>query len=189
MAFDSPKVMSPNSNYCTTGTYISGGQMAAPKVGSLIAQVLDYMGVEKTYKADEAVLADVTMPRLIEKTVAEAEAELKKLGLSYRTVGEGTAITDQIPAAGTTIPGGSEVVLYLGEEKPTDPVTVPDLTGKSLDSARSALAEVGLYLRANGISSYYNNKTVAASQSVVGGNQVERGTVIEVSFVDTSIPD
>ena len=45
MAFDGPKVRSPNSNYCTNGTYIGGGQMAAPKVGKLIAQTLDYLGV------------------------------------------------------------------------------------------------------------------------------------------------
>lgn len=189
LAYDTPKVKSPGSNYCTTGTYISGGQMAAPKVGSLIAQILDYMGVEKVYSSDEASKADVTMPRLTDKTLSEAEAILNKEGLKFRKVGEGTTVTDQIPASGSTIPGGSEVVLYLGEEKPTDLVTVPDVTGKTLDNARAALEKAGLYMRANGITDYYSAGTVAANQSVASGEQVARGTVVDVSFVDTSISD
>ena len=189
LAYDGPKQSSPGSNYCTTGTYISGGQMAAPKAGTLIAQILDYMGVEKTYSAEEAVSADVTMPRLIDKTLSEAKATLEKEGLSFRTVGEGTTVTDQIPSSGSTIPGDSEVVLYLGEEKPTDLVSVPNVSGLTLDAARSELEDAGLYLRANGISSYYTSGTVATTQSIAAGQQVERGTVVEVTFVDTSISD
>ncbi len=188
MALDNPKQAGPHSNYCTTGTYISGGQMVAPKVGNLIAETLDYLGVEKSYKAGEAATADVTMPRLIDKSAAEAKSSLQKLNLACRTVGDGGTVTDQIPAAGTTLPSGSEVVLYLGQEKPGDLVTVPNVSGKTLDGARQALAEVGLYMRANGTSEY-NNRTVAGSQSVAGGTQVERGTVVNVTFVDTSISD
>ena len=129
------------------------------------------------------------MPRLTDKTLSEAEAILNKEGLKFRKVGEGTTVTDQIPASGSTIPGGSEVVLYLGEEKPTDLVTVPDVTGKTLDNARAALEKAGLYMRANGITDYYSAGTVAANQSVASGEQVARGTVVDVSFVDTSISD
>ena len=189
LAYDTPKVKSPGSNYCTTGTYISGGQMAAPKVGSLIAQILDYMGVEKVYSSGETAQADVTMPRLAGKSLSEAEAALNKVGLKFRKVGGGTSVTGQIPAAGSTIPGGSEVVLYLGEAAPTDLVTVPNVAGKSLESAKAELEAAGLYLRANGISGTSDGRSVATSQSVEAGAQVERGTVVEVSFVDTSISD
>ena len=47
VAFDSPKVESEGSNYTTTGYYISGGQLAAPIAGQLIADILDYQGFEK----------------------------------------------------------------------------------------------------------------------------------------------
>ena len=41
LAYDKPQEASPGSHYSTTGVYISGGNMAAPKVGPLIADILD----------------------------------------------------------------------------------------------------------------------------------------------------
>ena len=81
------------------------------------------------------------------------------------------------------------MVLYLGEDAPTDLVTVPNVAGKSLDSAKAELEAAGLYLRANGISGTNDGRSVATSQSVEAGTQAARGTVVEVSFVDTSISD
>ena len=51
------------------------------------------------------------------------------VGIIVRTVGSGATVQGQIPAAGTLIPGKSEVVLYFGQDAPTDTVEVPDFSG------------------------------------------------------------
>ena len=56
--------------------------------GKLIGEILDYLGVEKEYTADEAALADLQTPKVTGMTPADAEAALEKKGLDSRTVGE-----------------------------------------------------------------------------------------------------
>ncbi len=51
LAYDNPKPASPGGNYTAGGWYISGGNMAAPMAGELLENILDYLGVEKTYTA------------------------------------------------------------------------------------------------------------------------------------------
>ena len=155
--------------------------MAAPMAGELLGNILDYLGVEKCYSAK----ADTTVPNVTGLSLADATTKLKNANLSLRTVGDGETVTGQIPAANATIPGGSQVVLYMGAEMPTDQVQVPDVTGKTAEAARQALAEVGLYLKASG-STDYGSSTVASSQSVEAGTSVDRGTAVEVHFIDNS---
>lgn len=189
LALDSPKPSSLGSNYTKNMQYISGGSMAAPLAGQLLADILDYMGVEKQYTEAELSGADTVVPKVTNFPLAESERLLKKSGFTWRTVGEGPNVTDQIPAAGATIPGNSEVVLYLGEPKPEDTVEVPDLSGMTAESARAALADLGLYLKVTGATGYYTSATVAGSQSIAAGSQVALGTVVEVRFVDNHIYD
>ena len=186
--FDTPKHASPRSKYGSTGYYISGGQMAAPLAGRLIADVLDYLGVERQYTEAEAAAADVSVPKVTGYDLDTAKTALKRKNLTCRTVGNGTVVTGQIPAVGASIPGNSTVILYMGEEAPTDQVTVPNLKGLTYDQAKKKLNEQGLYLRASGVS-YYNAATHALDQGVGAGEMVDRGTVVPVRFVDTSVTD
>ena len=188
LAYDGPKPVNENSTYTADGVYISGGNMAAPMAGALIANILDYMGVEKQYTPDELSGADTTVPKLAGHYLDYAQTLVKKAGLTFRTVGEGDVVTGQIPAAGAIIPGNSEVVLYLGNEPvDTDPVEVPNLEGKSPEQVQAALNSAGLYLRASGASEYYKSSNRAISQSIDAGSMVKRGTVIEVRFADGSV--
>ncbi len=189
IGLDSPERTSPGSKYTPGGTYISGGNIAAPVAGSLIADILNAMGVEKEYtSADEYSKADVSVPTLTGKTLADAQAALTQRGLESRIVGDGDTVTAQIPTAGSSIPGGSQVILYLGAEAPTGTVTVPDLSGKSPTAVENTLKELGLYVRATGVATF-TATTSAASQSIAYGSEVPRGTVIEVQFVEDSISD
>ncbi len=49
LCYDSPKPVSKGSNYTAGGYYISGGNMAAPMAGELLAEICEYLGVEKQY--------------------------------------------------------------------------------------------------------------------------------------------
>ena len=182
LAYDKPQEASPGSHYSTTGVYISGGNMAAKQAGKLIANILDYMGVEKKYTAEESAAVDVVTPQVSGMTVDAAESTLRKKGLSSRTVGEGDTVTAQIPASGASVPGGSKVILYLGSAAPEETGTVPNVVGLGYESAKKRLEDSGFFMRASGVSTYYGNSTTASGQSVASGETAPIGTVIEVQF-------
>ncbi|MBS5548282.1 MAG: PASTA domain-containing protein [Oscillospiraceae bacterium] len=182
LAYDKPQPASPGSNWSTTGVYISGGNMAAPMAGEVIAQILDYLDVEKQYTAEESAAVDVTTPQVTGYTVADAETRLSNKGLSYRTIGEGDVVTSQVPAANSAVPGGSTVILYLGGATPEETGTVPNVVGQSYEAAKNALEAAGFFMRATGTSTFYTNSSRVQSQSVAGGETAAIGTVIDVQF-------
>ena len=185
LAYDKPQPASPGSNYSTTGVYISGGNMAAPMAGEVIAQILDYLDVEKQYTKEESAAVDVTTPRVTGFTVADAEAKLKDKGLGFRTIGEGDVVTSQVPAANSSVPGGSTVILYLGGAVPEETGTVPNVVGQSYETAKKTLEAAGFFMRATGTSTFYTNSSRAQSQSVAYGETAAIGTVIDVQFSTT----
>ena len=177
-----PRELGVHCNYIANGTYISGGNMAAKKAGPLIAQILDYMGIEKVYSADESAAVDVSMPKVTGMSLSDAESALKKKNLKFRTIGQGDAVARQVPSANTSIPGGSTVILYLGDAAPEESAAVPDVTGMTYGKAKDALEKAGFFMRASGVSTYYSNSTTAERQSVAGGEVAAIGTVVDVRF-------
>lgn len=182
VVYDTPKRAGIGATSTAGGTYISGGNIAAPMAGALIANILDYMGVERQYSADELTGADTPMPYVIGRELTVAKGTLQNAGFECRTVGTGSVVTHQVPAAGVPIPSGSNVILYLGDEAPAEQVETPDLTGLSPAAAKTKLEEHGLFMRATGVVDS-NSTTVMAAQSVDAGVMVSPGTVIEVRFV------
>ncbi len=183
LAYDNPKPEAPGSNIGTTGVYISGGNMAAVKAGPMIANILDYMGVERQYNEAESAAVDVNTPDVVGQTPGKAQETLTQKNLLCRTVGEGDRVAAQIPAAHSSVPGGSTVVLYLGDARPEESGAVPDVVGMTYENARKKLEAEGFFMRASGVSVYYGNTTTAAEQSIEGGTQAPLGTVVNVRFV------
>ncbi len=167
------------------GTYISGGQMAAPVVGKILSEVLPYLGVEPIYSEEEMDYINVPMPYVTGKSVADAKAEIEKQGLTVKVVGSGDTVTDQLPVANSNITSGTEVVIYAGEAKPEGNATVPSLHGLTLSEARSRLANAGLYLEISGALPT-SSSIVVSSQSYPSGSEVKYGSVISVALIDES---
>ena len=131
----------------------------------------------------------MVMPNVTALSRSEAEKNLTEEHLQAEFVGEGATVTDQIPSPGAEVPGNSTVLIYLGEEKPTDLVTVPDLSGLTQYQARSTINSVGgLYMQTRGSKSESGSVTVSA-QDIPPGTQVERGTTITVELTDSSAQD
>ena len=103
-----------------TGLYISGGQMAAPTVGAVLADILPYLGVPKTTPDEETVIENY-----IGLTKAEAEKLLKEQNLTALFSGEGEYVAAQIPAAEQKVSAGSQLILYLTNEKPLEKEITP----------------------------------------------------------------
>ncbi len=183
VVYDTPKRSAPKSNYTASGTYISGGNITAPMAGALIANILDYMGIEKQYNSGDLSGADAPMPYVVGKELTVAKSNIQEAGFECRTVGTGNIVTHQVPLSGVSIPGGSNVILYLGEETPDAQVETPDLSGLSPTAAKVKLEDQGLFMRATGVVDYTDPSVVMAAQSVDAGTMVVPGTVVEVRFV------
>ena len=171
-----------------TGIYISGGVMAAPTVGAVMADILPYLGVERVFSEDDLASKTVTVADMTAMTAAEAEKLLKEQGLTGVFSGTGEAVTGQIPASGASVPGGSQVLLYLGEETPQRTVEVPDFTGMNRQQAADAAGALGLYILVTGNDEIAPN-VVVTSQSVPAGQTVDVGTMIQLEFTDTGARD
>ena len=120
--------------------------------------------------------------------IAEAAAILEEDHLNYKIIGDGDKIVSQIPAHGRELPGNSTVLLYTDDSMPTDEVEVPNLTGMTVAQASTTLSQLGLYLQAKGTDSnaWY---VVVTKQDIDAGTKVPRGTMIAVTFTDTTALD
>ncbi len=169
----------------STGMYISGGVMAAPTVGAVMADILPYLGVQQNETETGGVVVVKDLTGLTEK---EAASQLKEHGLTLVASGSGETVTGQIPSAGTAIPGGSQVLVYLGEEAPDSTVEVPDFLGMQRQQASDAAGQVSLYILVAGNDEISPHVTVTA-QSIAPGTRVSPGTTVRLTFTDTKADD
>jgi len=168
------------------GVYISGGQMAAPTVGAIFADVLPYLGVEAVYTEQELNAMDRTVPNLTGLTIDEAAAILSEQHLTYRVSGAGSVVTQQLPAANSVVAAESQIILYADNEPSADLEEVPDLTNLSYSIARQRMGFYALYINSTtGLCSAPETLQVT-KQSIPAGTMVEHGTVVEVTLVDNS---
>ena len=171
-----------------TGIYISGGVMAAPTVGAVMADILPYLGVQRNYTEDDAAGQSIVIENLTGLPLKEAEKLLRSRNLTARIIGTGETVTGQIPAVGQTVPGMSEVLLYLGETIPETTVEVPDFSGMNRAQATAAAGELGLYVLVTGSSDLSPN-IVVTLQDIPAGTEVPAGTTIQLQFTDTGARD
>jgi len=150
----------------------------------VMADILPYLGVEQHFSEEELQGKSVVLSDMTGKTREEAKKELESQSLSYQAVGEGNTVTGQIPAAGQTVPGGSKVILYFGEEPEERLVAMPDLLGMTRQQASDTAGQLGIYILVKGNTSLEPSVTVAA-QSVAPGTMIPVGTTVTLEFIDT----
>ncbi len=167
-----------------------GGRLAAPAVKNILDEALQALGVPKQYTEEELAKVETVVPNVVGETINVAAGKLRDAGFNVdisRATGE--SVLYQYPVAGESIPRQSTIILY-SEERPEggDLVTVPALIDLGYDSVCATLKGLGLNIREAGVTG--GGKYIRATdQNVPAATQVERGTVIEVTFHDTSILD
>jgi len=167
-----------------TGIYISGGVMAAPTVGAVLADILPYLEVRHNYKEEDLESRMIPVADLTDMTPAQAKKALAEQGFEAVLRGSGEGVTGQLPAAGQALPGGSQVIVYLDGTPDDEKVSVPDFTGMTRQQASDAAGRLGLYVLPAG-NREMTGSVVAAAQSVPPGEQVCVGTTVTVTFTDT----
>ena len=167
----------------STGIYISGGVMAAPTVGAIMADILPYLGVERTAEAEAIPLGNLTG-----LTLKEARALVKEQKLTVTSLGEGETITAQLPAAGEQVLPGSEVLVYLADADGERMVTVPDFTGMNRQQASQAAGKLGLFVNATGNQEESPQVTVCG-QKESAGTELPVGSAVTLQFADSTARD
>ena len=167
----------------STGIYISGGVMAAPTVGAIMADILPYLGVERTAEAEAIPLDNLTG-----LTLKEARALVKEQKLTVTSLGEGETITAQLPAAGEPVLPGSEVLVYLADADGERMVTVPDFTGMNRQQASRAAGKLGLFVNATGNQEESSQVTVCG-QKEPAGTELPVGSAVTLQFADSTARD
>ena len=153
-----------------------------------MADILPYLGVERHFSEDDAASREIVLDDFSGMSREETEKILKSQSLSASFVGNGETVTAQIPAAGKTVPGGSQVLIYLGEIPQERMVQVPDFLGMNRAQAVAEAGSQGLYILHCG-SNELSSKVVVTSQNIPVGTQVIAGTTIQLEFTDTGARD
>lgn len=173
-----------------TGPEYYGSAVACPVVSAVFKEGLEHLGIYPTYTAEEQAKMDVVVPWVIGSLSMYAESKFSAENLKVRFVGDtsGSAqVTDTVPAAGATIPKGSEVVVYLGDAQ-TEYGTVPDVLGKSAAEANEAITDAGFNIKLSG-GAAANLDAKATAQNWIPGAVIAKGSVIEVTFQASSFGD
>ena len=172
----------------STGMYISGGVMAAPTVGAVMADILPYLGVEKNGDSNTSGTKTVIVPDLFGLTQEQVQVKLKEVGLGFLASGSEQTVTAQLPAPGQTIVSDGQILVYFGEDPPSEPVKVPDFSKMNRQQASDAAGKLGLYIMVSG------NPEISATVVVIGqdinpGMEVLPGSTIRLEFADTKVTD
>ena len=164
-----------------SGTYY-GSAVAAPVVSAVFSECLEYLGIYPQYTAEELAQQNTTVPYVLGMNPLAAITKMNVEGLNYAIVGSETGeITKTVPAAGATIPRGGKVVIYTDSEEYIT-TTVPNVIGMTVEEANAAVTNAGLNICLSG-GAIDNAAAKAVAQSVEYGTEVNKGTVIEVTFV------
>lgn len=157
-----------------------GGLVAAPVVSSILSEVLPYLDIPRNGEVEHK---NITVTKMIDKSLENAQKAVTELGLSYRVVGNGDKVVDQMPRAGTVLSEGGTVILYTEHQEEYKTVKVPDLKGYRAKDALTILNNKGLNVRITGAySSSITGTPLVVLQDIPANTEVPEGTVITVEF-------
>lgn len=165
-----------------SGVYVSGGQMAAPTVGKMFADILPYMGIEPQYDDEADRSADKTVPNLKGLSVDEAKQKLSENGFSCRVIGSGSIVTTQLPVANAVIADGSTVIIYADADPSPGLETMPGLDGMSYADAVQLLSGYGIFIKSSTAITDAASQRIH-TQSIESGSAVKHGTIVEVTLL------
>ena len=130
----------------------------------------------------------VTVPDLTNYVQADAEQQLKSLGVSVlvtqavdTSVASGAVIRTD-PAAGTQVEAGSTVVVYVSRPQVATTTKVPSLSGMSVDDARTLLVQNHL-----GLGSQTEQYSSQPAGTVIGQNPAAGSTAKLNSRVNITV--
>lgn len=180
---DDPQIVMLVMADTPTGTQYYGSAVAAPVVSAVFKEGLQHLGIYPTYTAEELSKMDAAVPYVLGMESQRAEAKLNAEGFEVKYIGDtaGSTVTNQIPSSGSSIPKGSTVVLYFGDETDYETAVIPDVTNMTVSQANEVITNAGFNIKISGGASE-NANAVATSQYPLAGIEAYKGNVVEVTF-------
>lgn len=169
---------------------IYGSNVAAPYCAAFMDEVLPYLGIDPKYTPEELETLQMNVGNYLGLSVDEAREKAKANGLTVEIVGDGTAVTNQVPSGGTYVTKGSaRVVLYTNNEIPKNTVKVPDVMGKSASQASQTLLNAGLSVHVVGATDTGTAGAIVVDQSIAKDTEVPKGTCVKITMRHTDNTD
>ena len=156
-----------------------GSQIAAPLFTEIMSEVLPYLEISTDYKEEDLAYLNVSAGDYTNISSEEAVTKVSNDGFIPEIVGSGTTVVSQMPTVSSKMAQGGTIVRYTDNTTQPEKVTVPDFKNAVAYEVNGIAAMNGLNVSYNGAVSASG---VAVAQSVKEGTQVNKGTVIAVTF-------
>ena len=153
----------------SNGAYYAG-VVTAPLMKILLTDIFNYMDSE--FSEDyNAVVRDVLIPEIRGKSIEEAKKFLKDVNLEYNIEGSGEIVTNTQPYPGYTVKEGTKITIYTGDAVDNNKVSMPDLTGLSVTSAKDILDDLGIKYSLEG-DGFVIDQSIPAGEVITTGSNV-----------------
>jgi stage V sporulation protein D (sporulation-specific penicillin-binding protein) len=162
-------------------TAVYGSTIAAPIVGAIIGEMVQYLGIEPQYTEEQLAEKEVEVPDVLGMKPHDAQAELTGVGLQARIVGLGGSVIQQIPLGWNKMPKGGTVILYTDEEELETDIIVPDVVGLTAQEANTILIEAGLNVELRGVIQD-GVATVVSEQWPLAGKEATTGELVVITL-------
>lgn len=160
-----------------------GSQVSSPVFINIMSEVLPYLDVKTSYTDEELGYVDASAGDYTGVSVDEAKTAVEADGFTATVKGNGSTVISQIPTVSSGLQKGGSIVLYTDSDSQSETVSVPSLIGLSPDEVNDVASAYGLNVSFSGATT---SSRTSSSQNVEAGTSVSPGTVITVSFADSS---
>ena len=160
-----------------------GSQVSSPVFINIMSEVLPYLDVKTSYTDEELGYVDASAGDYTGVSVDEAKTAVEADGFTATVKGNGSTVISQIPTVSSGLQKGGSIVLYTDSNSQSETVSVPSLIGLSPDEVNNVASAYGLNVSFSGATT---SSGTSSSQNVEAGTSVSPGTVITVSFADSS---
>lgn len=160
-----------------------GSQVSSPVFINIMSEVLPYLDVKTSYTDEELGYVDASAGDYTGVSVDEAKTAVEADGFTATVKGNGSTVISQIPTVSSGLQKGGSIVLYTDSDSQSETVSVPSLVGLSPDEVNNVASAYGLNVSFSGATT---SSGTSSSQNIEAGTSVSPGTVITVSFADSS---
>lgn len=160
-----------------------GSQVSSPVFINIMSEVLPYLDVKTSYTDEELGYVDASAGDYTGVSVDEAKTAVEADGFTATVKGNGSTVISQIPTVSSGLQKGGSIVLYTDSDSQSETVSVPSLIGLSPDEVNNVASAYGLNVSFSGATT---SSRTSSSQNIEAGTSVSPGTVITVSFADSS---
>nr|WP_294039222.1 penicillin-binding transpeptidase domain-containing protein [uncultured Ruminococcus sp.] len=160
-----------------------GSQVTSPVFINIMSEVLPYLDVKTSYTDEELGYVDASAGDYTGVSVDEAKTAVEADGFTATVKGNGSTVISQIPTVSSGLQKGGSIVLYTDSDSQSETVSVPSLIGLSPDEVNNVASAYGLNVSFSGATT---SSGTSSSQNIEAGTSVSPGTVITVSFADSS---